>query len=108
MAILMSNGHHKVYCRMHADPKVVENVQKKGHKYRALSWALWSRSGLLAVPVEHSALSPNLLLKLDHTIDQSFGSRRAARDINVDGDNSVTATHDSLHKGMKMASYELA
>lgn len=55
---------------------------------------------LSAVPVEHSAFTTNLLLQLNHAVDEGLGSRRATRDVNVDGNNAIASTDNSLPRGV--------
>eukprot|EP00166_Cyanidium_caldarium_P006322 ctg_90.g41 len=48
---------------------------------------------LLLYPRQHRLLSPNFFLELKHAIHERFRSRRAARDVNVDGYDPIAPPH---------------
>src|SRR5690348_7274908 len=50
----------------------------------------------LSVPIEHSAFTTDLLLKLNHAIHKSLGCWRETRDIDVNRNDAVTTTNNGL------------
>jgi len=51
---------------------------------------------LLAVPHLDRLLSLDLLLELENTVEKGLSSRRTARDVDVNGDNAIASTDDSV------------
>src|SRR5260370_9512017 len=46
--------------------------------------------------LERALLLVALLLKLDDSVEKSFGARRASRNVNINGNDLVAALHDSV------------
>src|SRR5439155_2251697 len=52
--------------------------------------------GKIQCALERTLFAVDLLLELEDGVENSFGTRRASRDVNVNGNNLIAALHDGV------------